>query len=262
MSLYHTQQIVLLTALLALVVALAPASAVTRAQDVKRIDFAGGTVEEYIAVLREVAPELNIILMPDAAGVQIPAINIASPEVSGANSTSLLRILELITDASIEYNIIIESDGVHHVVRLAHPLIAAQSERQRGGQRAPETRVDSYSLAAVILDDHISADDVLRNLEIALEMSEDDGAPPEMRFHESTSLLIVKGTVMQHNAIRNTLSAMQQTTLEIQARRVGVISSPDPAQEHADRDDLIEGLIAELRELRTRLVKLERAMQQ
>jgi hypothetical protein len=239
-----------------------PAIASSDDERIMRIDFPGGTVAEYIAHLRELRPDANIVLMPDAAKVSLPPITLST---LADELHTTIQILEHITDASTEPNIAIVWDGIIYLVRLQSPRAL-----ERTGRSAVDYHVNSYSLASVIVPNHISAKDVLSNIEIAIGMIDTGENLPDMRFHEQTNLLIVGGRMDQHRAISNTLSSMKQTAEEVRERRADAwIRTRAEHAEHleswlkqmqdefAKRDELIERLIAEVRELRTKVLELE-----
>lgn len=238
------------------------------ASDVNRINFSGGTVAEYIEVIRRTNPDLNVILMPDAATVRLPAINVSSPERSGAFPESLLRILELVTAASVEDDIVIHSDGVHYVVRLELP----RAEATAAAQKLSPAYVHTYSLAEVLVKDHMDADVVLKSIEAALDLRDGEPIATAMSFHEPTSMLLVRGTTQQHNLIGGTLNQLRRTAAVKQAEAEATHERQQltDAQQLAEqlkeeltkRDESIERILAMMRELDVRLRSLERRGQQ
>ncbi len=212
------------------------------------IDFPGGTVEEYIAHLREIVPEANIVLMPDASKVRIPQVKIKAPDGS---LITVVKLLEQITAASAEPDVRVYWDGLHMLVRLVEPEAAPGSS-----QPAPRLSVRSFSLANVMVEGHIGPEEILRNIETSLEMATGTEDLPELRFHESTNLLIVRGRSDHINTIAGTLSSMRESAVEIRARQP--TEKVDELQKGLKASAaLIQELILEIRELRERLNRLE-----
>lgn len=238
-----------------------PAHAAGASDDppIYNIDFPGGTVEEYVAHLREIVPEANIVLMPDASKVRIPAVKIRVP---ADYSHAPLELLEKVTAASAEPNVRIDWDGIVRVVRLVEPATP---------RAAATPYVRSYSLANAIVKGHIGAEDILRNIETSLELAAGSGDLPDLRFHESTSLLMVRGSSIHHNTISNVLGSMRQTADEIRERQAAppplfappaqddqrVKEALHELQKMEARHEMFQQLLEEVRELRERLDRLE-----
>lgn len=266
MSRIRFHRLLTLAVLFAVLFAANAPAAHARESDVYQIDFDGGSVAEYVDLLRVIEPDYNIVLMPDAATVKLPSIRIKTPTTIPETP---LHLLEQVTSASIEPNIAVIWDGIVFVVRLASPQDIAANER-----RKHRRYVGSYSFADAIVTDAVSARDILTNIEIAIEMAGDDDML-DLRFHEPTNLLIVRGTTEQHNTVGNVLVAMRQTAArEIRRQHDAQVGGEETdrteeiaqirdelRREITKRDDMIEQLVAEVRELRGKLLELAQERQ-
>lgn len=185
MSLNHPHRITLLGLLLAICFTVLPA-ADARVSDVYRVDFPGGTVAEYIELIRETVPDINIVLMPNASEVQIPSFRLHGWP---GNEGVFFNVLEYVTHDSGPDELDVSWDGDLFFIRLASPYAPDSSQHQQ----VQETRLQSHSLADVLVADHLTAEDVLQSIEAVLDLHGNNDFQPELRFHEPTSLLIIRG---------------------------------------------------------------------
>jgi hypothetical protein len=214
--------------------------------DVYRVDFPGGTISEYVEMLRETIPGVSIIVLPAAEDVPLPPFEVTSPHVS-----ELINVIERAAMAPRGRSIRARLDTTVYYIQVFRHIAEIR------------TRVQTFSLADTLVQDQISARDVFQSIEAALELIEDDEHVAKLRFHEPTSLLIARGTETQLATIADTIDQLRVTATFREVTRLWgrPLQPAEDDENRAERGALIEQLMQEVRELRQRLLKLEEQQQ-
>lgn len=233
----------LLTALV-----LATSATTTLAQDVPapvtqapdtfvKIDFPGGTMSEYTALLRKTFPNASIILMPGTEDFAIPKIQAQIPDGKGpfAPANVALRLVCDITGTLVfpatTYN---KQEVIEGYLELssfgqggqAYRIEANTSQSQRLQSRVvrsnsgfgEETQHVRVWPLVDLANSKITMEEILGTLKVAFDL-EDRGAPI-LRYHEPTSILFVKGTQDQLFTVESTLEALTYVAHDVKAEEI------------------------------------------
>jgi hypothetical protein len=214
-SFRHLATVVVLAGLLAV-----PAGAQAPRPDGERsvfdLSFGGGSAVGYIDSIRQAAGPVNIVVEPGAELVDVPPIEL--------KRVSLSQALALLDGASIERdNYAIRLDVATLGDAESRPVFKIQVRGQRPGQLTQRMN-QVWSLQPVLAGGYEPAE-VLTAIETALSMLEDTHVPADLRYHDDTSLLIVRG----HPTQLATIDALH-----------GELSANPARQER--RDDQLEAL--------------------
>lgn len=181
------------------------------------VEFEGGTVRDYVAVLRQSGENINITLDRDAGDVTIPAVELRNVMLIDA-----LRILDDLepVDESFELEVGEFQSGP---VELTSAVYRIMSKKQRPPQPPLQTSVWSVSR---LLGREIEAAQLLGAIETALSLQQDLGAP-EVRFHEETGLILARAHPDQISIIGEVVHNLQAT------------ATPDRSTDEAELDALM-----------------------
>lgn len=206
------------------------------------LKFPGGTLGDYLKVVRESARDVNVVLStPDAATIPLPPI-----QLQGVDVASAVQLLEG------EYPISNEG-GFEVGVRFIAPTaeggkpVYQITARKRGRLAAASGEVQVWSVADLVGGPY-PGEAVLTAVETALGLLGDSGRPAQVRFHESSSLLVVMGDPRQLDAVHRVIRELREGL----ARKP---QSGDPAETIAGLFDWI----AHMKELDSAQVVAENA---
>ncbi len=171
--------------------------------------FGGGTAAQYIAAIREAAGDLNILVAPEAADVQMPPVSLKRVSVAAAirlledksNETPDRRVWLIVTELPLY------AQGEQQTYQ-----VSAQIRSHR--KRIPDAYVWTVSN---LLGNDLSSKAVLSAVEMALDVVNSKTAP-DVRFHEDTGLLIATGDVSQMETIDGVLSRLNDAAAERRER--------------------------------------------
>lgn len=170
------------------------------------LEFRGGTVAEYVRAIREANPCANVLVMPNAADGSVPPIALRSVNVEMA-----LRLISegqpRRSDGFEEFLILtvfnlpdLEQEAFRlERVQRRIPLVGPGSA---GGDSSPEVGV--WGLSSIVTGG-IDASRVIGAIEIALATA-GDGA--EVRYHEPTRLLVVRGTRVHISVVNKIIGTL------------------------------------------------------
>lgn len=174
-----------------------------------KMNFPGGTAVDYVAAVRKAYGDLNVFLAPEAAQVPMPAVELTNVTASTA--------LQLLHDRRVNVS--------GSSIQLLYDEVASESgEAERvfniqarvSGRNADFTaRTQVWSVAG-ILASGMKSDDVLSAIETALQMISKDVPGAQIRFHQSTGLLIVRGSHEQLESIQQVLTMLEVAISERQ----------------------------------------------
>jgi hypothetical protein len=163
------------------------------------LDFDGGTAAQYIDQIRRKVVYANIVADPGVDLVEMLPVQL--------KRVSLHQALALLDGMSAE--------GEDHQIVLDLGILPGEDSmtvykiEAKGRTFGERARRDSriWSLQQVIAHGY-TASDVLTAVEISLEMIENTQSPADVRFHEDTALLIVRGHPSQLDAINALVSQL------------------------------------------------------
>lgn len=162
------------------------------------VKFEGGTVKEYIDALRNsyapaVGPAgVNVVLMPGAESVHMPPLSI-----KGASFDSAMHLVRFARSPGLGgADLIVSQESELYVVYLKPREVAKVHHA---------TRV--WSLSDFMING-MGALDILAAVETALSIFDE---PRNVKYHEETGLLIMRGPEAQIEAVDQVLQGIQRT---------------------------------------------------
>ncbi len=165
------------------------------------LDFPGGELNAFLEAVRTAHPGANVVSPQDAASFPIPPMQLRNITLEAA-----MRLLEGTAELpdGREARIGIAPIGVSGSWDPAVRVKYEVSTRSRWG----ELQSSVWSLTETISSNR-SADDVLGAVQVALATFPVEST---IRFHEPTSLLIVRGTEAQLQLVDKTLGQLRGDT--------------------------------------------------
>lgn len=174
------------------------------------VDFAGGTVAEYVDLIRvQVKGNANIVLSPEAGARRLPALRLTrvAPETALAAITYLddePDVHWFISPITIE-GMLQQGPANDFAVRLLGP-------RTQPNRALEERTVQVFSIGSLFAkgppgQPALEQDHVLSAVETALEMQ--GGPEADLRLHSDSGLLILSGTKRQIGAIDEVLAHLR-----------------------------------------------------
>lgn len=170
------------------------------------LDFAGGTMAQFVAAIRDSVAKANIVVAPEASGVRLPAI-----ELRDAGLDQALEAACAVASAEFEVRVR-EHKGHGEPVYsiIAQPSSSRPASKPKAQEPATGTMVRSL---ARLVDQRFQPPGVpaLRPETVlsAIGAANDgDASPPVLRFHQDSNLLFVRGTMSQWQLVEEVLEAM------------------------------------------------------
>lgn len=199
------------------------------------VEFAGGTVAQYVAALKEACkPQpVNVVLSEGAATDKLAPISLRQASLaaamqaipaassSGVNSWQIVQLPDTLPGNNSPRAETSDSAPVFQVYR-------APSKKDAGQQRVI---MEVYSVQKIVgretdpavAERKIAA--VLTAAETALRMDERRATPPELKFHKESGLLIVRGEPDDVMAVKDVIERMSDDSgraAELAAQRLSV----------------------------------------
>ena len=184
-----------------------PADSATPAQADRLfdLDFVGGTVGHYAEALRQAAPGVNVIVMPEAADVSLPPIRL-----SQVTARTAVRLLEQQFHGGTPRLDISESDSGRGPVR-GSPAFVISARKPNGSPTDPNSAgiiTEIESLAWLLGEGQVAADVVLQAVEVAVRATGLEERTT-LAYHEPTKLLMVTGPERAVRATQSVISALE-----------------------------------------------------
>lgn len=153
------------------------------------ISFPGGTVKDYIALVKKTFPGTNIIVDDGAGRVPVPAMELT--QLREYDAVGLLNTLQA-------------SSGGDALQVLRSNKYTSISARLNSTMETFE-RTSTWSLVSLI-QSGVKLDDILTAIKTALEV-----APGEvtLRFHDATGVLVARGVPSQLEVVDDVLERLQ-----------------------------------------------------
>jgi hypothetical protein len=184
------------------------------------LEFPGGSALDYVNAIRAAAPSANIVVLGDLARIRM-----AAAKLRGVDVASALRVLDALP---IDQGPIAAKVGLDNVAASpdAPPVFAVTAEIKDRGPAPGVTQSAVISLAD-LLGENLKSEQALSAIETALSLMESAAAPAQLKFHESTALLIARGSPEQIENIRQVIAQLRerQGTLEVRAQQAAAVAA-------------------------------------
>jgi hypothetical protein len=175
--------------------------------------FPGGTMEEFVTVLRASEPRANIIVSAAAAQAKLPRI-----ELRGAGLDQALDGACLVAEAEFQVRSV-PFPGQGEPVFSIYAVPAAKQSGGAGPANAPKVDVSTQVFSLNRLTDSDSrsglagmkVETVLSAIEAG---STDEAKAAELRFHRESGLLFVRGSRAQLSLVKELLANLEQDQSE------------------------------------------------
>ncbi len=201
------------------------------------LQFKGGSVTEYASAIRNASPRSNIIVMPGAGELPVPAMDLKSVDLRSA--VGLLDQHDAILDGQRWVLRVRDTSGHRQASTPIYTLFAIATGAPGADPRATQSRSSVISLSNILEPGHISAADALTAIETALTLVTGQASKPEIRFHEETGLLIARGTEEQIHIIYEVVAQLEDSTMTLENARQRRSGSLGPGER--------EGLLARIK---------------
>jgi hypothetical protein len=200
-------------------------SAVEPAGPVVTIDFGGGTVGAYVDALRRSSPQpVNVALPPRCAKVAMPPMQLKSVSLADALN-AILAVAEIPESEEWAIRPLSRVGGVpwndpSPDAALGYAVLTKQ--RQTAAAAVPGQPVVTMGVAftteVMSLHDLIASGvkpaTVLTAIETAMKMDPGAAHDASVKFHEETSLLIMRGTQEQIHAAQQVIVQLSERASE------------------------------------------------
>ncbi len=220
-----------------------PAAEVTRAD----FDFPGGTVADYVAAVEKAFGAANAAVQPGAEGVSV-----ASVKLVGVTRSEALRAITVLCDHPLPRRVQLSEQGgtLFHIV-IYDPT---------GG--VPDTDIRVWRIDPFVAEGS-SRKDILKHALFAIGQAlELAGGEADLRYHEETGLLIVRGQVIQLHAVDQVVDQLNEGWTDhrdrADARSFWERSQQQAAAKTAELEKQLQGAQAEINALREELARLRR----
>ncbi len=195
-----------------------PGSTNGQARQTVDVDFNGGTLADLVNVLRGAANGVNILIPPEAVRVSVPNLALRAVSVEAA----LRAVADVVTDQRANVGIGVVRVGGGQPVFTVRVNLARPSADEPGSE---ETFVKVYSIRS--MTEHnprdnegdpitMSAETILTAIDTGLEVASGQTEKAQIRYHEDSGLLFVRGTWAQNNLIESILENMNR---DVRVRR-------------------------------------------
>lgn len=160
------------------------------------LDFPGGTLEQFAAAVRRANEDATLVISEEALGFRLPAVTLRQVDVSAA-----ARLIERVAQAPDNSASRLDVNWVE-VPASANVAVSINAWTN---PEVSDTETRTWSVREH-LDRGLAADDLLSAVQAMLEV--EPGAA-DVRFHEPTALLIIRGTEAQLNLVNDGLGQMR-----------------------------------------------------
>lgn len=176
----------------------------TPATGLLNLKFPGGTVADYIAAVAKSAGGANVFVAPEAAQVPMPAIDLQNVTVANALGVLHGRVHN---DPRQSITLMYSEGGAF--AENEQPIFSITANVS--GSRDAKSLYNRIWSIAMLQSNQISADDMLTAIQAALDLIGEHQAPAQLRLHESTGLLIARGSVEQLGTINEAIERLEQS---------------------------------------------------
>lgn len=168
------------------------------------VDFAGGTVTQYLDAIRAACPKANIVGAAGLDQYKVPPITLKDVTVHGALQP-------------LDYVVSLEGARASRVKVWFNDDVASvwlEDEFRRDGatiddENAPEPETLVWNSRELTSKQAITVDDITGAIDTALSVFPQD--KPIVRIHEQTGILVVRGTEDQLAAVREVIQELSKS---------------------------------------------------
>lgn len=213
-----------------------------QAEPTLSVDFPGGTVADYVRAVQAAAADqigqaANVVLPAEAAQVKVPPITLRDVSVQ----TALEALTYTLAEGSPD-RFDIEPFGRSYpaapaqAYAIRHFKASALQARAlaRGVPVLPSVAVEVFSIRELseLADGEViisvdkstqvrglTPETILTSVEAALTLADIGGSPPELKFHQDSGLLIVRGSPQQLELVRGVLRELRNQVNQRTAAR-------------------------------------------
>ncbi|MBP8301820.1 MAG: hypothetical protein KA020_15730 [Planctomycetes bacterium] len=175
--------------------------------------FGGGTMAEFVAVLRAAEPRANVLVAAAAAQAKLPRI-----ELRGAGLDQALEGACAVAEADFQVRSVQfpgQGEPVFSIVAGAAPKPAGGAGAGSGAANAakPDLSTQVFSLNRLTDGDPrsglagLNVDTILSAIAAS---SGDEARPAELRFHRESGLLFVRGSRAQLSLVKDLLTNLER----------------------------------------------------
>lgn len=177
----------------------------TAAANLLTFEFDGGPLQEYLGYI-ERASGVNILVSKVAADLELPAVSLK--RVSPHSAVYLLEGQRFETSQGV-YELDLDMIGGRGDEAMLYRIDADSKSRVSVAQPVP-TATHSWSIAD-LLHGGLKPEEILTAIETVIELTPGGDNEPQIRFHEATGLIMVRGTTEHLSAIDDALDEMTRT---------------------------------------------------
>lgn len=146
------------------------------------IDMSDSSVSDYANEIRQMVPTINIVVTKSAADLRLPEIKLTGVPARGA-----LSLLNSVTNQEVEVEFQSRADGSEADVVLI--------TTSNAGPFSSGIEVRVFNIKQLL--GASNRDALLSSLESGFQMLGWSSAPVDVKIHEATGLLFIKGTEQQ-----------------------------------------------------------------
>jgi hypothetical protein len=167
------------------------------------LDFPGGTVAQYIDAVRKASDDANIVVIGDVTPIPMPPVKLKNVDAWAA-----VNILNSMPQHQKDLYVKMDADITSHERDQSRVYVVTAQVTRSNGLGGP---VESTVLSVLdVLQDHLTADDLLTAVQIAQEVIGNPDQPADIKFHKETGLLIARGTREQIAGIHQVVEQLRQ----------------------------------------------------
>lgn len=177
------------------------------------IVFKGGSLDDYLDVVRNAADNANIVELNAVSMVEFPAVEMRNVTIEQA--VELIDGINTTVDG-VQYHIDVD---VNHGNNPMNPVFSVRVHSQSSSSRGGSPVVSHIWAVSHLLDKDGSAGSMLDALEAALTLSGSDHFQPRLRFHEETGLLMARAQINDVETIESVIEELQRQPRNVDAAR-------------------------------------------
>ena len=195
------------------------------------LKFEGGTVSQYAQALRETSDGVNIVVMPDAADVELGPIELKQADLFA--SIMLLDDYEQVTSSRITH---LDVEPQPSVTDAGLDIFVINGIVRDMAREQPATSMVLTVSQLLTADPPIPAEDILSAVEAAMELTKGILQAPDISFHKETGLIIARGHPEQMNTIESVIDQLRTgVRMQQQEQRQARMNERDAEMERMHR---------------------------
>jgi hypothetical protein len=172
------------------------------------VEFAGGTVAEYVAALRKAAgpSPVNIVVSEAAAQVRLAPVSLKSASVWNA-----VHVIQAAAGGSAlgHWQVGPAFEGAPTAESLSGTPVFAVNFYPREGPAGAGRFLEVFSIQSIIEGEGATPEVLLTAVETALKLEGDGASRAEVKFHKDSGLLLVRGTKQDVRAVEQVVERVR-----------------------------------------------------